>query len=558
VRISHRLALHALWIATALRILVPSAADPDLWGHLLFGDVFLHAGIAATNGFAYTTPAHPWIDHELGAEAVMAAVYAALGSRGLVLLKVMLVLATLALVRRAALRRCHATWAATIATAFSAVIMAPGFMIRPQLFTLLGVALVFELVGRAHYRPRGIVWMLPLVVAVWINLHGGALAGIGLAAIGLASGAWHGPARRRELEPPAGLDARSPVIAGPAPRPRQRADLARAAILILFLAAATLVNVYGARLPWFLVTKVTPRVPISEWAPVPVADLSFAAFKAALVAIVGWLVLAHRGRLAETLVVLAAAAAALLHQRHIPLFAIAAAPLLAAALRDVGALLRLRRRQRSCARLLRGGIAALTAVQVALAIVVIARSQGRIDVDPGIYPVQALRFLTQNDIVGRVALPFDWGEVALWSLPAGSSVAVDGRFTTAYPQYLLDESWRFMRGGDGWSDLLTRYPTDVVVSARSQPPSQLLRDDPEWTYVYSDPVAVVFLRRVPSQAAAIARFHDGRFTYDATPLDPAFQALARGTDDGRRASAGGGATPGAPDSATLASAWRGP
>ena len=77
MRISHRLALHALWIATALRLLVPSAADPDLWGHLLFGDVFLHAGIVSTNGFAYTTPAHPWIDHELGAEAVMAAVYAA-------------------------------------------------------------------------------------------------------------------------------------------------------------------------------------------------------------------------------------------------------------------------------------------------------------------------------------------------------------------------------------------------------------------------------------------------------------------------------------------------
>src|SRR5689334_12092399 len=129
MRLSHRLALHALWIATALRVLVPSAADPDLWGHLLFGDLFLRSGIASTNGFAYTTPSQPWLNHELLSEATMATVYAALGSVGLVLLKVALGLATLALVRRTALRRCHATWAATLATAVTAVVMTPGFMI---------------------------------------------------------------------------------------------------------------------------------------------------------------------------------------------------------------------------------------------------------------------------------------------------------------------------------------------------------------------------------------------------------------------------------------------
>ncbi len=497
MRVSHRLALQALWIATALRVLLPSAADPDLWGHVLFGDLFLHGGIASTNGFAYTAPAYPWINHELLAEAAMAALYAILGSRGLVLLKVTLGLTTLALVRHAALRRCHSAWAATIATAVVAVIMTPGFMIRPQLFTLVGVALVLELLGRARYQPRGAAWMLPIVIAIWINFHGGVLAGVGLAAIGLAAGAWRArPSPATATTSSLGATATTPSL--------RRAELVRATALIALLLAATLVNVYGVKLPWFLVTKVTPRVAISEWAPVTLADMSFPAFKVAVLAIAGW-----------------------------------------AALVDVAALLRLRRRQQGCARVLRGGIAAMTVVQVALAILVAAQTQGRIDVDPNLYPVQALRFLAQNDIVGRVALPFDWGEVALWSLPAGSSVAVDGRFTTAYPQYVLDESWRFMSGDAGWNALLTRYPTDVVMSARSQPPAQLLRDDPEWTYVYSDPIAVVFLRRSPSHAAALARFHAGRFAYDSTPLDAAFPALARGARD-------------APSSATLAAAWIGP
>lgn len=126
---------------------------------------------------------------------------------------------------------------------------------------------------------------------------------------------------------------------------------------------------------------------------------------------------------------------------------------------------------RTCARVLRGGIATATAVQILVLVLVAAHTRGQIEVDPDTYPIQALRFLAQNGIGGRVALPFDWGEVALWSLPPGSSVAVDGRFTTAYPQEVLDEAWRFMRGGAGWDDLLTRYPTDVVIVARTHPPS---------------------------------------------------------------------------------------
>jgi hypothetical protein len=524
-----RITLHALWIATALRLLIPSTADPDLWGHVLFGNLLRDGTFPSINGLAYTAPAHPWMNHELLAEGVMAAVYAALGSYGLVALKVALGLATLALVRRSAFRRCHASWAAAVATAVAAVIMTPGFMIRPQLFTLVGLALTLDVLAASRHRARGVAWLLPLLAALWINLHGGVLAGIGLAAIGLVAGAWSVPA-----------------AAG-----RRRGELVRAGVLITLLAAATMVNAYGVRLLWFLVTDVTPRVPITEWAPVALADLSFPLFKATVLGILVWLALARRGRLPETMIVLVAGAAALLHQRHIPLFAVAAAPLLAGALVDVAARLRRRGDLRTSVPVLRGGFAAATALQIVLAVVVIAHTRARLEVDPGIYPVQALRFLAQNGIAGRVALPFDWGEVALWSLPAGSSVAVDGRFTAAYPQDVLDETWRFMRGSPGWNDLLTHYPTDVVVSARAQPPSRLLRNDPEWVYVYSDPLSVVFLRRVPSQTAALARFAAGGFAYDASPIDNVFPALARAPGAGEE-------PPGAPSSARVARTWTGP
>ncbi len=507
-----RLILHTLWIATALGILVPSAVDPDLWGHLLFGNLLLAGTIPEANGLAYTALTHPWLNHEILAEAALAAVFNSLGARGLVVLKTVIGLASLLLVWRAARRRSHGSWAAAIATAVAAFVMAPGFMIRPQLFTLFFLALTLDVLSAARYRAHGRAWYLPALAVLWVNTHGGVLAGVGLAAIAvvatLAARARHGVLSAREVR--------------------------ATALWLAALGAALVVNPYGPRLLHFLLTGVTPPVPITEWAPVVLGDTSFALFKAMLVVTIAWLAIAGRARAPEIAIVCAAALAALMHRRHIPLFAIAAAPVLAACLADVARRLRQQPELAATQRLARGGLAVAAVMQLVLAVLVIGKSGVRIDVDPRTYPVQAMRFLDQNAISGNVALPFDWGEFALWSLAPESKVAVDGRFTTAYPTEVLAEAWRFMTGGDGWDDLLTRHPTDIVVAARSHPSASGLRGHPEWEYVYSDAVSLIFLRKVPSQAEALQRFHTTGFYYDRAPLDVDFPASIRGTPPSER------------------------
>ncbi|HEY2389410.1 MAG TPA: hypothetical protein VGK30_20845 [Candidatus Binatia bacterium] len=534
MQLARRSLLHLLWIATAVRVLAPSAADPDLWGHLVFGGILLGGVLPTTNAFSYTAGAHPWVNHEILAEASMALAYRFWGGIGLIALKAALGGATLAILYRTAERRSRTVWAAAVATALAAITMLCGLMIRPQLFTLLFLALTLYVLARSHHRAEGAAWLLPLVNVVWINTHGGVLAGVGLATLALAAGA---------LRPPH-------VPTGSSPSARRGArvrQLGRTALLVALMAGALLVNPYGIRLPLFLATEVTPRVPITEWAHVPLADLSFPLFKILLVALAPWLVLQRRVRLPEIVVLVATAAVALLHQRHVPLFAIAAAPLVAAMLADTERRLRRRADLHRVRRLAAASLAVVAVLQVALAAGSAWRDGSRIDVDPSVYPVQALRFLAQNRIGGRVALPFDWGEVALWSLPAGSTVAIDGRFTTAYPQDVLEEAWRFMQGGPSWDDLLTHHATDVVISARQQPPSWLLLRDTGWEYVYSDPVAVVFVRRGSAAAAKLERLRGGEMHVDQSPLARDFPALARGADTllPRQGTS----------SATVASAW---
>ncbi len=77
-------------------------ADPDLWGHLRYGRFFVEAGLPpVADPFSYYTTDVAWLAHEYLSQITLWAVYAGAGPAGLIALKCIVGLATLALVYRA-------------------------------------------------------------------------------------------------------------------------------------------------------------------------------------------------------------------------------------------------------------------------------------------------------------------------------------------------------------------------------------------------------------------------------------------------------------------------
>jgi hypothetical protein len=142
----------------------------------------------------------------------------------------------------------------------------------------------------------------------------------------------------------------------------------------------------------------------------------------------------------------------------------------------------------------------------------------RIVVSPFEYPTQAAEFLQRNGIRGNLAVPFDWGEYFIWKLYPGSRVSIDGRYTSAYPMKVIRDSWWWMEGQQSWKNLLERYPTEIAITNRWHPVTALLRRDPEWVYIYSDPVAFVFLRKVASLAPVLEKFKAKELVPPSAPL----------------------------------------
>jgi tetratricopeptide (TPR) repeat protein len=150
----------------------------DTWLHLAVGRHIAQAGaVPDADPFSHTRPGAPWVADGWLSSLLLYLAQRAGGLAALTVLRAAVVLSFvggwLALCRG----RPGAIWGVALLGAF-ALSMAPQFLIRPSLFS--GALMIWQiaLVDRAlRSGRRRLLWLLPVLFAVWINLHSGAVAG---------------------------------------------------------------------------------------------------------------------------------------------------------------------------------------------------------------------------------------------------------------------------------------------------------------------------------------------------------------------------------------------
>src|SRR3954451_7099856 len=173
-----RLSLSALVWALAIYQLSETTADPDLFGHVAFGQQMLKSGtIQMTEIYSWTAKGQPFINHECGADLIIGAAHLALGGTGLLFLKIAMGLLTFGLALR--LGAAGLSWpasAVTLGMGLVAIVeISFGFAARPQIFTALSLVLLLTILRSVHDGKVLWVLVIPVLFAAWINLHGGVL-----------------------------------------------------------------------------------------------------------------------------------------------------------------------------------------------------------------------------------------------------------------------------------------------------------------------------------------------------------------------------------------------
>jgi hypothetical protein len=438
--------LRALWwfLAIALPVLaslIAKISTVDLAYQLRAGAEILATGsIPTRDTWTFTMQGQPWVDQQWGAQVILWIVESIGGWIGLAVFRAALVGAVFGMTTFIAVRRGLDVRTATIVSLLAFVVAAPALALRPQLLGMVCfTAVLLLVVGRRDHPQR--LWLVPIIVAVWANLHGSFF--LGPLVVGLA---WLEDLHDR--------------------RPDARRTLVIAAVSVLaacLTPTGPLVWVYAAGLSSN--PSVTAR--ISEWQPTSLRDVPGLLFYASATAIgvliarsgrkVPWPTLAWLG----AFFVIGAYA-----QRGVAWWPIAAVAATAGTLIPA-----MPSRTRTATQTMRR-VNALVAGMLVLAAVV-ALPSGRVPVPGALVSTElaapappgltaSLRDLARPG--DRVFTPQPWGSWFEYALPA-VLVAVDSRIEMISPR-VWDAYEGVLAGRDGWQAVLAEWGvTHVMVDA---------------------------------------------------------------------------------------------
>ena len=461
---TRRLAIFLLLLLAAIASARQPLADPDLWWHLKSGEwIVAHRAIPEHDPFSYMST-QPWVAYSWLAEVVFYEIARHLGFGALLATRSLLVVATSAFIYLGC-RAVGARFAAAIiVSVLASLATLGGWAERPQLFMLVLLAFLVWCLRSERLRSR-VVWLAPLAVALWANVHIQFVGGVALIVLAAVSGALEG-----RFDP-------------------------RLAIAASFAALATLVNPYG----WRLLVHV-PAVALQPVVIRQVLEFQSPDFGSQLGSLIGAFLLFSIATLSlsrqpldafELVTFLVPLAMGLYMVRNMALFAILAAPTVA---RHLDALLPSPSgapysTPRPFAVVIHW-LLVLSGMALLVAVVPRARSW-RTLVEPGAFPVAAADFLAERPANGRVFGHFNWGGFLIYRLCPAARVAIDGR-TQVYDPALLEAYLRTERMEPGWNRFLTASHPDSIVWPADAPLTAALRSDPDWRVAFADDVSVVF------------------------------------------------------------------
>jgi hypothetical protein len=478
--------LVAIVFIAVFTMAVRAPADTDTWWHLQSGRwIIQERSIPQTDPFSHTRYGQPWIDHSWAAQTVLYLAYAGLGYAGLALLVAALATLAFALVWL----QCRGTnhwlraFVVIIAAAASGVIWAA----RPQMFSF-ALAAAFAFVLSSYRRGnRKALWLLPALMAVWVNLHGGFAIGFILIVATL-----FGEIGNQFLGNP-GLTWQ---------------DIGRLGLVLGLCLLAVLLNPYGLQMVTYPFRTVSIGVLqdfIAEWRPPDFHQLHLHPFIWMILATLTALGLSgRRADFTDLTLVALFTYMSLLAGRNMALFALVTAPVIARY--GSYALEGWRNRRNRPVRVrppIQSGVYLLNWALLALVIVaagikisqpISAALNEKAKAD--ILPVEAVRFLQAERPAGPLFNSYNWGGYLIWELP-DYPVFVDGR-TDLYDDEFLTEYLSIVFAQDGWDQQLESYGINLVLIEPQSMLGRMLREralnNEGWSQLYRDEMAAIFAR----------------------------------------------------------------
>jgi hypothetical protein len=464
------------------------SVDTDTWWHLRAGQWIVAKGhILFHDPFSLTRNGQQWVYPGWIAQILLFSVYRLGGYAGLNLFTAFMVTLAFGFLWRtlegpALLKGFAALLAATASGVY--------WSARPQILSFALTGVFFWVLERKRLEDPRWLALLPALMALWTNLHGGFAIGFLLLLAFLGGEVLEGAlkvVRDRQSIGELWSQHKRPLF-----------HLATAAA---FTTLAIGANPHGYQMltyPFKTVSVGVLQDYIQEWQSPNFHRLEAQPFLwMFLITFVAFAASSKRRRAVEVMLVVGFGYMSFMAGRNIALFALVAAPSLvrhgASALeavlsgRGTGAQV-----PAKMARVVNGGLILLACIASALKI--------QEPLDRGVneaafaeqVPVDACSFLLEQRPEGPLFNSYNWGGYAIWALYPEYLSFVDGR-TDLFSDELLRDYLQAWRAEEGWEDILAEWDIRLALIEPFAPLARELEWS-GWQVIYQDDLSVVLQR----------------------------------------------------------------
>ncbi len=481
--------------------------DSDTGWHIRTGELILQTHSAPRQDpFSHTMSAQQWFAWEWLADALMALAHNRLGLAGVVGGAILVLFVSYTALNRMMIWRGSDPIIALAMTSFAALCCIVHWLARPHLFSIAMMIVWYSMVEGYRRRRRRWIYLAPLSIMLWANLHGAFVSTFVVLAIYAicewlefaARGEWRGNDLKRVL--------RTYLIVG------------------ALSALAALATPYGVKLYghlWRYLTDKQLLASIQEFQSPNFHSTDGKLIEILLLlGVVAAVNAIRQRRFVETGLLLLWGHLTLQSERHVTLAAVMLCPIIAEQLSLLAAEVidRLSEGAQTGARAVRAigdwyrstmninrqltGAFVYLAVLIFVIMLPVSRWADKLlspRFSPNRFPVAAADFILRQKPEGRMFSHDQFGGYLIYRLYPHFKVFVDGRSDFYRQGTVLEDVDRIVLLKPGWAESLDKYDVKWMVLEPNEPIASIALLSGQWTSIYEDPVAQVLLKKSSPQ-----------------------------------------------------------
>ena len=479
----------------------------DFWWHLKAGEIIITTrSIPKTDLFSFTEAGHPFILQNWLVEVIYYGTYRAGGLALLVALNALLLVAALLPVYQLCREATDHLRLSVVSALLPAILLLYFGSVRSQVFSFVLFAAFYWVLWQYHRRARNLLWTLPVMMILWVNVHGAFVLGLGLIVLFVCCDVL------RRL----GFGDRGNTLSA--------AELRRMGFFLGLTALATLLNPETFRLYEYVravATNPASQSLVLEWQPPRINELVSIVlfFGPFFITVIVLLASKHRADLLELVLMLTFSMLGLSAIRNGVWFALIAAPIIARHLPNIdfsvvintlrhlsfaGPLVRRFENRSWTTAPIRYRLNRQIAVLLLTIVVLVSpwvyphlgnKAFGNTLWEPST-PVGAMDYIKKNHLQGNIFHPQIYGDYLIWRLWPEQRSFIDGRV------HLFDESvvrdYRMTFLDSHWEERLARYNIEYLLLSKDEEENRMMLEaatgSSTWRTIYDDPKSILFER----------------------------------------------------------------